>query len=69
MSKIHTHYDNLKISRNAPNSVIRAAYKTLMQQYHPDKYDGDKEEALRICKLIQNSYEVLIDPVKRGSYN
>jgi hypothetical protein len=69
MSKIHTHYDNLKISRNAPNSVIRAAYKTLMQQYHPDKYDGDKEEALRICKLIQNSYEVLIDPVKRGEHN
>jgi curved DNA-binding protein CbpA len=69
MPKIHTHYDNLKVSRNAPNSVIRAAYKALIQQYHPDKFEGSEDEALRITKLIKESYEVLIDPIKRGEHN
>jgi curved DNA-binding protein CbpA len=69
MSDFRTHYDNLKVARNAPDSVIKAAYKTLIQQYHPDKIDGSKEEALRITKLINESYEVLNDPVKRGEHN
>ncbi len=69
MVKFRTHYDNLKVARNAPDAVIRAAYKTLMQQYHPDKYDGHTNEALRIVKIIKNSYEILIDPVKREQHN
>jgi hypothetical protein len=31
MANIHTHYDNLKVARNAPVSVIKAAYKALCQ--------------------------------------
>jgi hypothetical protein len=27
MGKLHTHYDNLKVSRDAPEQVIKAAYK------------------------------------------
>jgi hypothetical protein len=42
MAKIHTHYDNLKVSRHAPQEVIRAAYKALSQKYHPDKNPGDE---------------------------
>ena len=34
---MHTHYDNLKVTRGAPAEVIRAAYKALSQRYHPDK--------------------------------
>ena len=47
MAKIHTHYDNLKVSRGAPQEVIRAAYKALSQKYHPDKNPGE-EKAARI---------------------
>jgi DnaJ-class molecular chaperone len=36
MTNIRTHYDNLKVARNAPDSVIKAAYKALCQTYHPD---------------------------------
>ncbi len=55
---IRTQYDNLRVTRNAPPEVIRAAYKTLSQKYHPDKNPGDPECA-RISQLINDSYQVL----------
>ena len=65
---IHTHYDNLKVSRTAPLEVIRAAYKSLAQKYHPDKNQGD-EDAARIMKLINEAYETLSDPIKRAEHD
>jgi curved DNA-binding protein CbpA len=69
MANIRTHYDNLKVARNAPDSVIKAAYKALCQTYHPDKFQGSNAEAERIMKLINTSYTVLIDPVKRAEHD
>ncbi|WP_347986167.1 DnaJ domain-containing protein [Methylomonas sp. AM2-LC] len=69
MAKYRTHYDNLKITRNAPDALIRAAYKVLMQQYHPDKYDGSEEKALRITKIIKDAYDILIDPARRAEHD
>ncbi|MCB5207288.1 J domain-containing protein [Methylovorus mays] len=66
--KLHTHYDNLKVARNAPPEVIRAAYKTLSQKYHPDR-NPDNAEASRIMALINTSYEVLSDQEKRKSHD
>jgi DnaJ-class molecular chaperone len=64
MPRIHTHYDNLKVTRNAPPEVIRAAYKTLCQKFHPDRNPGD-ENAKRTFLLIRTAYETLSDPQKR----
>lgn len=69
MVKIRTHYDNLKVTRDAPVSVIRAAYKALCQTFHPDKFQGSTEEAERVIKLVNASYAVLIDPAKRAGHN
>ena len=70
MAKIRTHYDNLKIARNAPDALIKAAYKVLMQQHHPDRVEKVKEaEALRITKIIGESYSVLSDPVQRAEHD
>ena len=70
MSKIHTHYDNLKIARNAPDALIKAAYKVLLQQHHPDKVEVAKQaEALRITHIIRGSYDVLSDPVQRAEHD
>lgn len=55
MTKLRTHYDNLKVARDAPDAVIRAAYKVLVQKYHPDKNPGD-ERAARVMKIINQSY-------------
>ena len=69
MANIHTHYDNLKVARDAPVSVIKAAYKALCQTYHPDKYQGSNEEAERIMKIVNASYVVLISPLKRATHD
>ena len=68
MARIHTHYDNLKVARDAPPEVIRAAYKTLSQKYHPDRH-GNSTEAIRIIQIINSAYAVLSDPVKRREHD
>ncbi len=68
MAKIHTHYDNLKVSRGAPQEVIRAAYKALSQKYHPDKNPGD-EKAARIMAILNSAYGTLADPVRRREHD
>jgi len=68
MGKIHTHYDNLKVSRMAPQEVIRAAYKALSQKYHPDKNPGD-EKAARIMAILNSAYETLSDPQRRKEHD
>ncbi|ENW15399.1 Chaperone protein DnaJ [Acinetobacter haemolyticus CIP 64.3 = MTCC 9819] len=68
MNKLHTYYDNLKVSRTAPLEVIRAAYKILAQKYHPDR-NSNNPEAARIMKLINEAYEVLSNPIKRAEHD
>ena len=68
MAKIHTHYDNLKVARLAPQEVIRAAYKALSQKYHPDKNPGD-EKAARIMAIVNSAYNILSDPVRRKEHD
>jgi hypothetical protein len=68
MAKIHTHYDNLKVSRGAPPEVIRAAYKALSQKYHPDKNPGD-EKAARIMAIVNTAYNCLSDPERRKEHD
>jgi curved DNA-binding protein CbpA len=68
MERIYTHYDNLKVARDAPPEVIRAAYKSLAHKYHPDR-NQNNPGASRIMSLINIAYEELSDPVKRGLYD
>ncbi len=69
MSGIITHYDNLKITRDAPEELIRASYKTLVKYYHPENFSGHENEALEIVETIRESYEVLIDPITRAKHD
>ncbi len=68
MKPIHTHYDNLKVSRNAPPEVIRAAFKTLSQKFHPDRHGGDAR-ATKTFQLITAAYDVLSDPLRRRQHD
>lgn len=68
MAKIHTHYDNLKVARMAPQEVIRAAYKALSQKYHPDKNPGD-EKAARIMAIVNTAYTTLSDAQRRKEHD
>jgi hypothetical protein len=67
MNKVHSHYDNLRVTQNAPSSVIKAAYKTLCQQYHPDKSLDPNAE--RIMTILNASYQALSDPERRSQHD
>ena len=66
--RIRTHYDNLKVSQDAPIEVIRAAYRSLCKKYHPDQNHGNPD-ADRIMSLINRSYAVLSDPEQRRAHD
>lgn len=68
MKKIHTHYDNLKVSRDAPIEVLRAAYKSLAQKYHPDK-NQNSDDATRVMTAINAAHNVLSDPATRAAHD
>lgn len=65
--KLHTHYDNLKVTRNAPLEVIKAAYRAMAQKYHPDVNTSPGAE--RVMKIINEAWDVLSDPVARKKHD
>ena len=68
MATVRSHYENLKVARDAPPEVIRAAYRSLSQKYHPDRNPGDTD-ASRVMTFINAAYAVLSDPVKRKEHD
>lgn len=68
MSPLRTHYSNLKISRDAPPEVVKAAYKALSSRWHPDRNPGNPD-AGRVMSLINESYAVLSDPERRAEHD
>lgn len=63
-----TYYDVLQVSPSADPEVIKAAYRSLAQRFHPDKNPGNPD-AEQNLKIINRAYEVLSDPAKRVSYD
>ncbi|MDD2685367.1 MAG: DnaJ domain-containing protein [Gallionella sp.] len=61
-------YEILEVSPNASQEVLKAAYKSLMQRYHPDKNPGDDEAAAHSSSIVQ-AYEMLSDPGRRAAYD
>lgn len=68
MKKVRTHYDNLKVARDAPPEIIRAAYKALSQKHHPDR-NGSTSESQDIMKIINASYTALANPESRRRHD
>lgn len=66
--KIVTHYDTLKVTQDAPEEVISAAYKALARLYHPDKA-GSSADAVAMMQAINISYAVLSDSQKRAEHD
>jgi curved DNA-binding protein CbpA len=62
------HYDVLGVSHEAPDEVIRAAYRALAAKYHPDRNPGDAKAELKLKKL-NAAFEVLGNPEKRKQYD
>jgi molecular chaperone DnaJ len=55
------YYAVLGVSRDASQDEIKAAFRQLARQYHPD-VNKDDPEAEEKFKLINEAYQALSDP-------
>lgn len=63
------YYLMLGVLPDAEEVVIKAAYKALVQRYHPDRFIGSVEEAQQRTRELNEAYESLSNPAKRAEYN
>lgn len=68
VQRVRTHYDNLKVSRDAPYEVIAASYEALSRVYGHRSRLGD-HEAVRIMGIVDRSFSVLADPDQRREHD
>src|SRR3954466_12147954 len=62
------YYDLLGIQRGADEAAIKAAYRRLAKECHPDRHHGCRDQEARF-KAINEAYDVLKDPQKRAAYD
>lgn len=65
---MRNYYEILGIPRDATQAQIKAAYRKLAKQYHPDSAP-DNEKIKERFQEIQEAYSVLSDPEKRKMYH
>ena len=57
-------YRTLQVDPQAEDVVIRAAYRALMKEHHPD-HGGDAA----VARALNHAYATLADPIARDAYN
>src|SRR5580700_2182546 len=68
MSKKKDFYEILGVASAATEQEIKAAYRKLALQYHPDRNPNNKEAEEKFKEATQ-AYEVLSDKEKRQRYD
>src|SRR5947209_19553705 len=67
MDSFTDYYAVLGVTKDAPNDTIKAAFKKLAHQYHPDVYKG--EDANERMRALVQAYKTLNDPSARKQYD
>ena len=62
------YYEVLGIGRGADDAAIKAAYRRLAKECHPDRHGGCTNQEARF-KEISEAYDCLKDPQKRAAYD
>lgn len=62
------HYEVLEVSPKASPQVVKAAYKSLIQRFHPDRNPDDPAAAQHASRLTE-AYLVLSDAEQRQAYD
>ena len=68
MSK-RDYYEVLGVPKNAEDEEIKKAYRKLAMKHHPDRNQGNAQEAELKFKEAKEAYEMLSDPQKRAAYD
>jgi curved DNA-binding protein CbpA len=61
-------YSRLELEPGANREQVRSAYFRLAKTLHPDRQAGDDPEATERFLMIQQAYEVLMDPRLKHEY-
>ena len=61
-------YEVLGVGKSADEKDLKAAYRNLAKQFHPDANPGDKTAEAKF-KEINEAYDVLKDPQKKAAYD
>ncbi len=61
-------YEVLGVARDATADQIKKAYRSLARKHHPDANPGDKTAEGKF-KEVQNAYDILSDPEKKGRFD
>jgi tetratricopeptide (TPR) repeat protein len=62
------YYQILGLSQTASSVQVRAAFKRLAMQYHPDR-NPNNPMAEEIFKQVNEAYHILSDPLKKARYD
>ena len=62
------YYELLGIQRGSDDAAIKAAYRRLAKECHPDRHNGCAQQEAKF-KAVSEAYEVLKDPQKRAAYD
>lgn len=62
------YYKVLGVNAQATDKEIKASYRKLAKQYHPDAAGEDTEKPGKMY-AIQEAYDILSDPEKREAYD
>ena len=52
------YFDILGLKEDCEQELIKAAYKTLIHKYHPDKWEKNKDFAREKFIAIKNAYSI-----------
>lgn len=62
-------YQIIGVEVDATDEEIRKSYLAKIKQFHPDTYNGNREDAERITAQINEAYSTLKDSQKRQVYD
>jgi molecular chaperone DnaJ len=62
------YYEILGVNRGCDEAALKAAFRKLAMEHHPDRNGGCEEAAGRF-KEVNEAYSVLSDPQKRAAYD